>query len=348
MLAIILIIFIVALFARFEYKIKGPGRFIAKVEWTLVQIEQDKLQSNLLFQGDKRNDQINLFHFDRPDYVRLSMTPEIVIGGAIEAGQVAVKLVSTEDEIRLAALRGELEEANASLAALTTGAKEAFQKEVEKSLQYAKAELAAYEPVLKRQKALFERQLISEQELETTQAQYDLYKINVSVQEARLQAAKTGEKAERIAVIQAEVASIAQRLEIFYEKLEAQSIKCPIDGIIVQPNRSLGELVRVCGLDSMVIEMPVKGSKISSVKPGMTLTAYVSGSRKNIIKTKISSIDHNATLINLQPMYLVRALVANDDNSIYNGMTGYMEISTGKVSVLQLLEKAWANFHFNK
>ncbi len=347
-LAIILIICIVALVVKFEYKIKGPGRFIAKVEWTLVQIEQDKLQSNLIFHGERRNDQVYLFHFDRPDYVHLSLTPNIVIGQKIQAGEVTARFISTEDKIRLAALQGELKEAGASLAAFNTGAKEAYQKQVEEALQYAKAELAAFEPVLERQKVLFEKQLISEQELETAQAQYDLYKINVSLQEARLQTAKTGAKAEQIAVIQAKVAAVAQQLEIFNEKLDAESIKCPINGTIVRPNRSTGELVHVCGLDTMVVEMPVKASEIKYVKPGMKLTAYVSGSEENVIKTKVSSVDRNATFINLQPMYLITALVANDGDDIYNGMTGYMEISTGKTSVPEILGRAWAEFHFNK
>jgi len=347
-LAIIFVLVFVALSIKFEYKIKGPGRFVANAEWTLEQVERDKLQSNLIYQNNAGSDQINLFHFDRPDYIHLSLTPGRSIGDRISAGDVIAKLVSAEDEIRLAALRGELYKAQASLATLNTCAKAALQQENKQALQYAKAELAAYEPVLERQKVLFEKQLVSQQELETTQAQYDLFKINVSLQQARLQAAKTGEKAEQIAVIEADVNATAKKLAIFNKKLDAETVTCPINGVLVQPDRSAGELSHVCDLDTVIIQMPIKASQVQRLEKGMMLKAYISGSKQNVIVTDISSINRNAIQVNGQPMFLVTAIVANEDGRILNGMTGYMEIHVGKVRVSSLLRRAWASFHFNQ
>lgn len=347
-LAIIFILVIVALLAKFEYKIKGPGRFVANAEWTLAQVEKDKLQSNLIYQNNAGNDQINLFHFDRPDYIHLALAPERAIGDRVQAGDVIAKLVSAEDEIRLAALQGELHQAQAKLATLNTGAKAALQQENQQALHYAKAELAAYEPVLKRQKALFEKQLVSEQELETTQAQYDLLKINVSLQQARLQAAKTGEKAEQIAVIEAEVQATAKKLAVFNKKLDAETVTSPISGLLVQPDRAAGELCHICALDTVVIQMPVQASEVQYLRNGMALKAFISGSKLNIITAVISSINRNAIEVNGRPMFLVTAVAANEDGRIFSGMTGYMAIHAGKIRVYTFLRRAFASFHFNK
>ena len=346
-LALVIVIVLVAFVVPIEHQIKGPGRFIASAEWTLEQIEQDKLQTNLIFQGMQKNDQISLFHFNRPDFIKLSLMHDAIIGNKINSGDVVAKLVSSEDGIRLSSLQGEMNEAQASLAAINTGAKEAYKKEGQEALQYAKSQLAAYEPILKRQKILFEKKLVSEQELEESSAQHDLLKINVSLQEARLQAALTGEKKEQIAVIESKVRASGEQFKIFSKKMEAQIIKTPISGIIVQPDRSAGELVHICSLDTVVIQMPIKASELRYIKTGMTIIAFLPGSKREGIEAEIKHIDHNATQVNMQPMYLATAIAVNENNEIFSGMTGYMKINVGTVSVWTLLKRAWANFHFN-
>lgn len=347
-ITILVVGLLVVFFVPFEQQIKGPGRFIANVEWTLNQVEQDKLQSNLIFHGIKKNDNISLFHFGRPDYIRLSLMPDQQIGHRLNAGDIVAQLVSAEDQLRFLTLRGELDEAQANLAALNTGEKEALQVEGQEAVSYAESQLEAYEPILQRQKLLFEKNLISEQELETSQAQYDLLKINVSLQEARLQAAKTGAKTEQIAIIESKITSVEQQLKIFAEKMDAEKIKTPITGILVQPDRSSGELCHVCDLDTVVVQMPIRATEIKYVEPGMTLQAFVSGSKRNVIKAKIAHIDRNATQINMQPMYIATAILDNKDGNINNGMTGYIKINAGTVTGWTLVKRAWANFHFNR
>jgi len=345
---IVVLVVVIAFVIPVEQQIKGPGRFIAKTEWTLVQIEQDKLQANLIRQGMKRNDRISLFHFNRPDYITVSLLPSITVGESLNAGDAVARLVSAEDEIRLAALRGELNEARANLAALNTGAKEAFRKEGEEALNYAITQFQAYEPILERQKTLYEKKLISRQELETSQAQYDMLKINVSLQKARLQAAETGEKAEQIAIIEAKVRSAAEQLDSFFKKLEAETITTPISGTIVEPQRSVGELVHICNMDTMIIQMPIKAAEVKYVEPGMSLKALIAGSKSQIIEAEILGVDRNARMINMQPMFIATAAIVNSGEEIYNGMSGYMKINAGRITVWTLLRRAWSNFHFNR
>ena len=348
LLVLILIVIITVLLVPIDYQIKGPGRLIANAEWTLVQLEQDKLQSNLIFQGVKKHDQISLFHFDRPDYINISMMPNNLIGDRISAGDVMAKLVSAEDKIRLSSLQGELDEAQASLASLNTGAKEAFQIEGQQALHYAKSQVEAHQLVLDRQKELFQKQLISEQELETSQAQYELLKINVSLQQARLQATKTGEKMEEIAVIEAEMRAAENQINVFRQKLEAETIKVPIDGILVQPDRALGELCHICNLDTIIIQMPIKASEVQFVKSGMPIEIHIAGLKNNLINANVHSVDRNAMQVNGQPMYLATAMVVNENDDIHNGMTGYMKINAGRIGPWTLLNRAWNNFQFNR
>ncbi len=341
------VLFLISLLVKFETTLKGPGRFVATSEWTLVQVEQDKVQSNLMYNGTKQQSEINLFQFNRPDYVHLKLRQGIFVGSWVEKGTLIANLTSHEDEIRLAGLRGELHQAQANMEALRTGAKEALQQEMSQAVEYAKAQVAAYEPILERQKELYEKQLISEQQYDSARAQYDLYKIQVDLQTARLQAAKTGEKQEALEILQAQINSLSNQLEVLNEKLSAESIRTPISGIVVQPDRSVGELVHICNTDTMVIQMPVRDSKIHSVQMGMTLDANAPGSGERFRAT-VSGISHNVTLVNLQPMFMVNAQLSNPDRRLIHGMTGNMRISTGSTYWWQMLQQAWTNYRFNK
>ena len=224
--------------------------------------------------------------------------------------------------------------------------KQAFQQEASQALTYAKAEVAAYEPVLERAKMLHEKNLISDQELEVTQAQYDLYTINVSVQEARLQSVKTGQKEEAILVIEAQAKAVSNQLDIYQEKLDAAAIKSPVKGMLVQPDRTNAELCHICELDSMIVQMPVKASEVKNIGIGAPMIVNVSGTEN--VELYVSGIDYGATMVMAQPMYIVSAVLPNPDYSIKHGMTGNVEITTGKSTLLKMLAESWTSFRFNK
>lgn len=343
---ILLVLIVIALFVKFDYKIKGPARLVAYSEWTLSNLEQDKLIGDHIYNGIKNQNDMELFHFQRPDFVRFSLNSELQIGDIVEAGEMVAHFMSSNDAIELAELKGSLEQARANLAALSVGEKQAYQQEASEALTYAKAELAAYEPVLKRTEELHAKKLVSDQELEIAQAQYDLYKINVSVQEARLRSVKTGQKEETISVIEAQAKAVANQLEIFQQKLDAASIKSPVRGMLVQPDRVKAELCHICELDSMIVQMPVKASEIKNIQLGAPMVVDVAGIKN--VELTVTSIDYSATMVMLQPMYIVSAVLPNPDYQIKHGMTGNVEISAGKSTLLALLAESWATFRFNK
>ncbi len=345
-LVILAMLIAVALLVKFDYKVKGPARLVAYSEWTLSNVEQDKLIGSHVCNGQHKQHNMTLFHFQRPDFVRFHLNSDLRIGDIVEAGALIAQFNSSEDAMLLAGTQGSLDEAEANLAALSVGEKPAFQQEASQALTYAKAELAAYEPVLKRAKELHTKNLISDQELEITQAQYDLYEINVSVQEARLQSVKTGQKEEAISVIEAQVQAISDQLAIYQEKLNAAAIKSPVNGMLIQPDRALAELCHICELDSMIVQMPVKASEVKNIEYGAPMAVNISGSEN--IELKVTGINYGATMVMGQPMYIVSAVSPNPGYKIKHGMTGNVEIITGKTTLLNMLAESWTSFRFNK
>ena len=347
-LCILVVLVLVALFFKFDHVISGPARFVAYSEWSLLNSEQDKLKSQHFYNGARNKNDMYLFHFQRPDFIRFSLNEDLEIGTIVNAGDVVARLSSAEDDIRLAELKGQLEESHASLAALQTGEKDAFQRQASEELTYARAELQAYEPILQRTKELHEKNLVSDQELDIAQAQYDLYKINVDVAEARLQTVKTGAKQEAINVIRAQVNAVSRQIDLLQEKFQAATIKSPITGVLVQPDNTVGELCHICEIDSMIVQMPVKTSDVKHVHSGMPFKTYPADSRQSGRDLEVLNVSASASMINMQPMFMVTAIAPNTDYAIRHGMTGRAEIHAGKRTLFSMIASAWDNFRLNR
>lgn len=347
-LAVLLILVVISLFIKFDHIIRGPARFVAYSEWTLINSEQDKLKSNHFYNGNHYKNDMFLFHFQRPDFVRFSLSEKLHIGTQVNAGDVIAQLISSEDDIRLASITGQLSEVKASLTALRTGEKKAVQQEAQEALTYAQVELAAYEPILQRHKELHARNLISDQALDTTLARYDLYKVNVALQEAHVLSMTTGEKEETISIIAAQIDAIDKQVAIYKKKLDAMTIKSPINGILVQPDHTRGELCHVCEIDSIIVQMPLKESDVKHVQVGMPMQALVPGANNSPLELSVLDVNKNASIINLQPMYIVMSVAPNVGGHIMPGMTGSVKIYVGKTTLLGKIADAWDRYYFNR
>ena len=347
-LIIVAVFLLVSLFIQFDYTIKGPGRFVAQAEWTISQMEQDKLLTRLFSNDFTQKTETSLYHVNRPDYISFRVKDGMAVGNQLSAGEIVAQITSIEDQLRLTSSLGQLQQANAQLAAQKTVLKHTLQEEANRTLQLAKAQLAAYEPVLKRQQELYDQNLISSQEFEITRAQHELYQIDVALQDARVQTARTGEKAEALAVIETQIRASADELELLQKKAAAETYRAPIAGILVQPDIALGELLHLCKTDTMVVQMPIKVTDIQYVKPGQKVHAYVFGEGRLPGIVTVIGISQSTRMVNRQPMYIAAAYVENQDQKLLQGMTGTFVIMTGRASLMEMMRRSWKNFRFNK
>ncbi len=332
---------------KFDHQIKGRGRLVARTVWTVSNIEQDKIKAELEQNGLDKQYQFTLFHISRPDMVNFYVKKGLDIGSFLDVGAKVAEISSFDDESRLIEIRGQLSQARARLSALQTGAKPAIVEEAQKQLEYAETQLRAYEPQLQRQKKLHQQNLISDQQLELAQTQYDLYQDNVDLAKAQLEAAKTGEKSENIRIEKAQIESLVEQIELLQRKIDARKLNTPISGLVVQPSWLENELLKVCNIDTMVAQFPVRESDVKHIKAGQEFSVHVF-STGVLKKTTVSGISQQTQMINNEPMFMVIAFIENSDHQILPGTTGAMQIITGRVSLSELIYRAWLNFQWNK
>lgn len=346
--AVLIIVTLISIFVPFNDTVTGPGCLAAQAEWTVLQAEQDKLQTRLVYNDLNAAASVALFHVNRPDYLLFSVKEGLAVGDRLAADEIVAQLSSIEDRLRLAAVMGQLEQANAQLAALRTGAKRPLQEEADQALQYARAQLAAYEPILRRQQELFAQKLISSQEYEIVKAQFDLYQIDVALKEAQLKTARTGEKAEVLAVAEAQIRTAGSQLELLQKKASAEIVRTPIAGVLAAPDAAVGELLHVCKTDTLVMQMPVKATEVQYVKPGQKVIVHITGLGKQKQAVSVIGISPNSRMVHLQPMYIATAYLDNSDQKLLPGMTGTFVILTDQITLSAMVSRSWKNFRFNK
>jgi len=320
--------------------ISGPCRFVAQKEWSVYQIDPDKLYWRLIDHDSSRVESFSLLFFNRPDYITVSLAPGINAGRPVRRGQTIAHYFSHDDHGQYADLAGLLDNARARLEFLRSGEKASVLAEAEKALAYAQQERLAFEPKLKRQRELYSGNLISEQELELSEDTARLLRINVDLQQARLRTVSTGEKVESLAVAEAEISRLQDQLDLMETKLAVERVSTPIPGIVLD---QLGDSV-LCSVskdDTLVVQMPVHENRIFQVRKGQALQVSTSD-RRLTLKAQVHSVGRKVQLVLDQPMYIVTALMPNTEYDIRPGMTGSCKIVLDRISLLRYLARTGA------
>ncbi|MFH1009288.1 MAG: HlyD family efflux transporter periplasmic adaptor subunit [Candidatus Latescibacterota bacterium] len=331
---------ILARVTRWQYTIRGPCRLVAQKEWSLIQVESDKLLSRLVTNSPYMRTDFYLRQFDRPDFVRFSLTPKIQEGALVRQGEVIGTLGSLDNESQWARLQAELDRSRANLRLLLGGEKAEVQDEARRALDYAKAQRDVFEPTLRRSQQLYEKQLISPDEMERAEATSRLLELKILVADARLKTAQSRATPEEIDVAKAGILSVKRQMEAAQAKLNAGQISVPIEGLITSPY-SGDTLCTVIKVDTLIAQIPVDERQIHYLRIGSAAQVNVSGLGSRPFVGQIVSIGQSAQPIHGRAMFIVTGSIANPDLQMRPGMTGFARIYCDKVSWPTLLKRWW-------
>lgn len=334
-----LILVIISSYIPITYTIKGVGCFFSYSDWVLIQLSQGELITRFANNNPPSIRDFEVFQFDRPDFVKFSPFPVFQTGGIIHQNDTIGIISSTENQLRLETLLGELNVAKANLQFLITGEKLSIQDELRKTLAYAKTEYETFEPIVKRKQELLKKKLISAEEVELAETHSQLLRLNIAIAEERLKTVQTGAKPEQIDIVQRQIVSLEKQIKAIERMLTGLVIASPINGIVMG---SQGDtMLFVSQLDTMVVKVPVLETDLSYLPIGAELQILVPALAGALIQGTVESIDKNAFSAFGRTMFIARATVKNPDHKLLPGMTGNAKIFCDKIKLLVLLKRLW-------
>jgi hypothetical protein len=283
-----LLIIILFLPIKVPYSIKSPGKILPAKEWIVSKGPDGRLitvlKDNKL--GISRNYSVS--QFERGDAIQFSIRPDISSGSAIKEKDTVASIYSNEIERQFIQLKGELEVAKASLAANETGEKQSSIREEKDRLEYMKKQAEEQKKIFNRLEALYQKDLVSQEEYEISKGTADLNQINISIAEAHLQTIQTGVKKEQIDYINSQIQSLQKQIDVLQKRFKNYTLISQVTGVA---KRILGNdtLLVVSDTSEFVVLIPVKWEERN----------YLSSNQKVYLKAPDSSITQDATLVRI-------------------------------------------------
>jgi hypothetical protein len=241
---------------RVPRTIEVPGKVLCAREWIVRMDAEGTLVSSLVDRVTGAVLRTTTQQYTRGDVVRCELSRKVTPGGLILQGDTVAFVRSNEIDRTLAELKGEVASAEALLASATSGQKEAVVQEAQQQLEQARRNEEALRVILARQKLLFEKGLISEQEYQVTERQATVSGIGVSIAEAHLRAVSTGDKREEQELMRTNIRRFRGQLDVLRERRAQGSLCAPIRGVVLCAGVN-DTLVMVADTSAYVVLMPV-------------------------------------------------------------------------------------------
>jgi multidrug efflux pump subunit AcrA (membrane-fusion protein) len=283
-----------------------------------------------------------ILQYDREDFIQFNLNTQPKESYVVDKGDTIARIYSSDNQIILSNLKGELKKARANLAMASTGEKAALQEEARQALKMSEIQFNSFVPQYQRKKDLYEKNLIGAEEWEIARSTYNLYQSNINKEQARLQALESGEKQEMIYFFETQIDQIQSQIELMKGKLALESIRSPMRGILTYGTGD-SIICRVDQIDTLILQLPVPAEELKYISLGQNVSFYSYETGKNYIAT-IINIGKRSRLINNRSMYMINAIVENSEHQLAPSMTGYAKIHCEKVTILTQLNRAFNRY----
>ena len=261
-------------------RVEGMGRVLPAQEWTLVRTAGGAVTATL---RDHRTGAVSTTFAAEPargDAVRFDLGPA-ASQQAVEAGETVGTVASGEAALRLVAVQGEIEQAEAELRLSGAGAKDEVVAAAVQSVRQAEAEaetrradVARAEATAARQRDLFADGLTSAQALDDAEAAVRLAtarrasaQAQKATAEARVAVAASGGRPEEAAVVQARIGALQREARALRRRDGMGTLVSPISGRVGRVF-SPDTLLLVADTSAFHVLLPVRWSDRDRVRVG--------------------------------------------------------------------------------
>jgi len=337
-LILLVIITIVALVVpvKFPYKIKTVGKILPAKSWIVSKGNGGQLISFLHDRKKGIVDNYSVKEFERGDEIHLLLKPDIRIGKIVNEKDTVGFIYSNEIEMQLAILKSELNVTKSSLDFNQSGEKESIIREAEENLNYFTKQAVEQKKILERQKALFEKNLVSKEEYELTLTQAELNDISVAIARARLESVSTGAKEEQIVLIDNQIKSLQKQIEVLQKRNDNYHLISPVSGVVSSLS-STDTLFSISDNSNFIVMIPVKLNEVSYIYDNAEIEIKLPYSSEKL-KGEIIFTDNSALKLLNEQVIVVTASIETSEPLAY-GLIIECVINGGSASIYEHLKR---------
>lgn len=334
---LLIILLVLILPFKIPYSINSSGKLFPAKEWIISRGTDGRLITVLRNNASGISSDYSVSQFERGDAIQFAIRPNISAGDGIAKNDTIASIYSNEIERQFAELKGELETAKASLAAIESGEKQATVKEEEARLDYMKKQAEEQKKIYKRLETLYRKNLASQEEYEIAKGTADLNDINIKIAEAHLQSVQTGMKKEEIDLIKTQIQSLQKQIDILQKRFDHYTLISKISGVA---NSVLGSdtLLTISDTTEFVVIIPVKWEekKYLSINQEVKLTIPDGGGS---FLASISRIDEKVHQLYGTQVVLVTAVLEGKPTGVTPGLIIECKIKCEAVRTISFMNR---------
>ena len=336
-IGVIILCIILSLLIKLPYDVNMPGKIFASSEWIVLKGNNGQLitQLNNRESGVVKNYSVQ--EFERGDNVSFTTLPIYGLGTEVKTDDTIGYVYSNEIQRQIILLKGQIKIARANLQLNLSGEKESIINEAQENLTYQKRKAEEQRKILARKKALFESNLISQQEYEIAEGTAALNDIEISIAEAQLKSALSGAKNQQVDLIKQKINAYEDEIAVWQNRLSDDKLICPISGLITQMTDG-DTLFVISDTSAFVILIPIKLQEKEFIKPDDIIKIELPFGQ-GYSEAKLKTIGHSVHYVSRTPVVYGTAIINDNANRLMPDMLVKCYIETGSVTVFEHLKR---------
>ncbi len=335
----------VAVLIPVSQRLRCVCRVESPVVWYLAKDGAGEISTgwerNLLAMGGKTS----LFHFERPDFVEVTISPKLNHGAEVLQGDTLAIILSKEGIGRLEVLQAELQTARSNLEALKAGARAEDLEVARRNVERAQATFNSFSLEHDRVKALYDSNFISQSQYQVSKGSLDVFRTELALAEAEVNALKTGARPQDIKVAEDEVATLRSSIESARSALGSKEyIITPLKGRFYFGGAA-NYLFKVESSDTVALYIPLPESVVPKLNSKMNIEIVLDADPLGQRNCRLFTTGFLDTTF--RGAYAV-SLLENSDGLLKSGMTGKAIVPIGKTTLLEGLKARLSSFDFRR
>ena len=322
---------------KLPFSVSAYGKIVPAKKWVLTKGNDGQLTSSQFNYENGINEGYRTSQFAREGAMQLTISPSIVTGSTVAAGDTVGIISSTETMETLIDLKGQLASARAELQTAITGEKKSVIDECRQKLAWSKGQVAHKMNELARLEALNDKKLISEEEFEAAQSEVKLLEIEVAIAKAQYETATTGKKPEEIKLIESQIDALEQEIAVLQELVETFSITAPFRGKVSRGFAS-DTLLTISDTSKLLAIIPIMHSDCARVRKGQQVKANANGIVEEICG-RIVSLDNEIYVLNGREVFMGVVQLSSLPEGAVPGMIANCTIDCDPVSLLEYIQR---------
>lgn len=351
-LVVVTVLILLSFTIQIPYYVSGRGVIMPVEEWSLmgrpggslVHIYENHLKGVVSEYG--------VSEVQRGDIARYTFNEGLLRQGEVQKGDTLAWLYTSDVQLKIIELEGELSYQQSLLAVYLTGEKPEEIRVAENRIELARQELETQQALTGRMIRLFEEGVIARQEYELSVNDLKVREHDLEIAEAVYNTLTSGRKSEDINAVRSRVNALDQQIIQLKKHINAFHLVAPIGGTIIRERNPVMEnssdvILRIADFSSFVVLLPVDHTEETYLTPGQKVRINTGGGQEELIG-ELVTIDQTVRLINNRPKIFLTILINGTPHAnLYRNMMVQARVESDLLGVWPYLARVSKTIYHN-